>query len=481
MALGDLRLCPNCLHYLRERDEARRKAKTLERENRTLRQELNRQHRTIHEPPFGSSTPSAKLPFKPDTTAERQARKGGAKPGHPGRGRGRQRQRPQRPPEIVRVPQLCPDCARRLEAAATRTRTLVGCDPPQTFTRTVQLEEAWCPCCRKTIRTQAPEAFPRLLLDNSALAYVAVEHFLYGVTLGRLAAITGLAKGTLTHALNWLAELLAPGLTGLEQELRLAAVIWADETVWRNDGANGYAWMFRTTDLVVYRFCGTRAGLIPLEVLGTLSLLGVLITDRYAGYNGVRMARQFCYAHLLRDLQDLQKQFPQEAEISAFVATLAPRLGAAMRLRHEVTHRPAYRRRARQLQRQILKAINRTARHPAIQSYQDIFRHHPDNLFHWVENPQVPPDNNYAERGLRPTVIARKLSFGSQSERGARTRQILMSITGTIALRTDDPWRVFRDALNRLAAAPTPGPADLTRLLFPKPQDHTTTIQTQAA
>lgn len=480
MALRDLRMCTGCLRYMRERDEARRKVKKLERENTKLRQELNRKHRTIQEPPFGSSTPSARLPHKPGTTAERQARKGGGKHGHKGAGRGHQTHRPQRPPEVVRVPQLCPNCAQHLEKASTRSRTLVGCDPPQTFTRTVLLEEAWCPCCHKTVRTQVPDAFSRLLLDNSALAYVAVEHFLYGVTLGRMAAITGIPKGTLTHAMNWLANRLAPALTGLERQLRVAQVIFADETVWRNDGANGYAWMFRTANLVLYRFCNTRAGSIPLEVLGTVPLGGVLVTDRYAGYNGVPIHRQFCYAHLLRDLEDLHKQFPQESEIDAFVASLAPLLAAAMGLRGKVTHRLTYRRRARRLKRQIMAIINRSALHPAIQSYQDIFRHHPENLFHWVDNPQIPPDNNYAERGLRPTVIARKMSFGSQSERGARTRQILMSVIGTVAMGADNPWSAFRDALNRLASAPAQK-TNVSEILFPHLQDNAPSAQAKVA
>ena len=469
MAIGDLKMCRNCLRHLRERDEALRRAKKLERENRDLREKLNRANRTIHEPPFGSSTPSARQPLKPNTTEERQARKGGAKPGHKGRGRGKQTHRPQRPPETVRVPELCPHCASKLEAASTQPRTLVGCEPPQTFTRTVNLQEAWCPCCGRTTRTQAPGAFPRLLLDNSALSYVAVEHFLYGVTLGRLSRITGIAKGTLTNAMNWLADMLAPGLEGLERELRLATVIYADETVWRNDGDNGYAWMFRTYNLVVWRFCDTRAGTVPLDVLGTDPLCGVLVTDRYGGYNGVRMARQFCYAHLLRDLQDLEKKFPDQPEVRAFVATLAPLLSAAMGLRREANGRNSYRRRARQLMARIKDTVNRSANHPAVQTYQDIFRYHPDNLYHWVENPDVSPDNNYAERSLRPTVIARKMSFGSQSIRGARTRQILMSVIGTIAMRTDDPWSAFRDALNRIAASP-PEERDVDRMLFPPPR-----------
>jgi len=465
MSTWDMRMCHDCLRLKRELRAAKRELEKLRKENKALRAEKGCAHRTINEAPFGSSTPSSKLVLKPGTTEERQARKGGAKRGHRGAGRKSQAHRPQRPTEVVRVSKVCPDCAAELAAAASRTRTLVGCEPPKTFTRTVVLEEAWCPCCHKTIRTQAPGAFPNMLLDNSTLAYVAVEHFLNGVTLGRLAKITGIAKGTLVNAMHSLAGLLKDGHEELQKELRTAAVIFADETTWRNDGANGYAWMFRTYDLVLYRFCGTRAGTVPEGVLGKVSLSGVLVTDRYAGYNGVKIARQFCYAHLLRDLQDLEKEFPENAEVRRFVATLAPLLGKAMSLRRETKTLNQYRRRARRIRDRILEIVNHSANHPGVQSYQDIFRKHKDKLYHWVENPDIHPDNNYAESSLRPTVIARKMSYGSQSKRGAETREILMSIIGTIAMRNADPWNAFRETLNRVAETP-PDKRDIAKLLL---------------
>jgi hypothetical protein len=52
-----------------------------------LKAKLRYQERTAKEGLFGSSTPSSKRPGKPNTLAERQARRGGAKVGHPGHGR----------------------------------------------------------------------------------------------------------------------------------------------------------------------------------------------------------------------------------------------------------------------------------------------------------------------------------------------------------------------------------------------------------
>ena len=72
----------------------------------------------------------------------------------------------------------------------------------------------------------------------------------------------------------------------------------------------------------------------------------------------------------------------------------------------------------------------------------------------------VPADNNRAERELRPLVIARKISFGSQSDAGARTREILMTVLHTLKKRTSDVTIAFKCALDKLTEQPAIEPYD---------------------
>ena len=92
---------------------------------------------------------------------------------------------------------------------------------------------------------------------------------------------------------------------------------------------------------------------------------------------------------------------------------------------------------------------------------QSIFRDDAHRLYHWVENWAGPADNHRAERELRPTVIARKVSFGSQSDAGAKTREVLMSVVHTLAKRLPDPEAHFKAVLDQLAADPTQDPVAL--------------------
>jgi transposase len=290
---------------------------------------------------------------------------------------------------------------------------------------------------------------------------VAVEHYIYGRTLGQSEKQTGVGYSSLVDALHQLSERLKEVPKALIQAYRRALVKHADETGWRTEGHNGYAWLFCTPDLSLYRFRRTRSASVAREVFGNKPLRGVLVVDRDNGYNRVPCSIQYCYAHLLRDVQDLEKEFPENAEIHSFVEALAPQLANAIHLRALGLAPRQFKREATKIKNQILQIVNRPARHPAIQTMQELFRQKADRLYHWADDPQIPAENNRAERELRPLVIARKISFGSQSDAGARTREILMTVLLTLSKRTPDVMAAFKSMLDQLAEHPLASPVKL--------------------
>jgi transposase len=451
-----LSYCQGCLDKQRQIHE-------LEEEVRHLKDRLRYQERTAGEGPFGSSTPSSKLPVKPSSLPERQAKTGGGKVGHKGTGRKPVPESQADGVLDVAGPECCPDCGRRLEDKGQRGRTVLEAQPVQVQRLVYRLQRKRCPHCGKVVQPPAPGVLPRCQYGNGLLTYLASQHYLYGTTLGQLEKQTGIGLGSIIDALHQLARRLGTIPPRLLREYRRAAVKHADETGWRTDGANGYAWLFATLDTSLFRFRATRSAAVVREVFGPARLGGVLVVDRYAAYNAARCKLQYCYAHLLRDLQDLEKDFPDHPELKAFVGELAPLLAAAMSLRGQKLSRREFHRQAASLAGKIQSVINRPACHPAIQSYQDIFRQKADRLYHWAQDPAVPADNNFAERELRPLVVARKISFGSQSRKGAATRETLMSVLHTLRKRTRDPVSALRACLDQLAADPT---ADPYRLLF---------------
>ena len=191
------------------------------------------------------------------------------------------------------------------------------------------------------------------------------------------------------------------------------------------------------------------------------------MVDRYHAYNKAPCLLQYCYAHLLRTVQDLEKEFPENQEVRNFVNILAALLASAMNLRSLPISDAQFYKRAKGVKSQIQKAVHGAAQHLAIRRIQEIFHENEQRLYRWADDRQIPADNNLAERDLRPSVIARKVSFGSQSKAGANTRSILMTLLHTLKKQHSDPCSTLKTALDQLAKNPT---LDPFALLF-----HTTT------
>ena len=437
--------------YCKECLEKQRKINELEEEIASLKGKLHYQQRSAKEGLFGSSTPSSKIPVKPNSSAAHGRNRGGGKPGHKGHGRSSIREEDADEVLSLGVGDVCPDCGSTLEQKGTRTRTVIDCQPVKMKKVVYYLGRKRCPECKKLITARAPGVFAKCLYSNQLLTYVAVQHYIYGNTLGQIEKQTGIGYSSLVDAMHQLARRLKNVPESLIQAYRQAAVKHADETGWRTDGQNGYSWLFCTPEISIFRFRRSRSASVPREVFGEKIVPGVLVVDRYNGYNKMPCSIQYCYAHLLRDLKDLEKDFPENAEIKSFVEALAPQLAGAISLRTlDITDRQ-FKRQASKIKNEIISIINSQAKHPAIQKIQDIFREKAGRLYHWAKNRDTPADNNLAERELRPLVIARKISFGSQSDAGARTREILMTVLHTLKKKTSDVTIAFKSSLDKLA------------------------------
>lgn len=463
--MTDLRYCKECF-------QKQQIINKLIVENERLKAKLRSQERSAREGAFGASTPSSKIPIKPNTLCERQARCGGLKPGHVGHGRtALSAEGADRVDRIALEQENCPKCGEKLLSAGLLSRTITDLRPQRVEKVLLRLERKRCPKCGRRWLARAQGVMPRGLYTNALLAHLAEQHYLQGIPLGVIERQTGLAHGALLQAFRQVARRLDPAAQSLLREYRRAPVRHADETGWRTDGQNGYVWLFATPTMSLFRFRSTRAASVPAEVLGPQRLHGLLVVDRYHGYNKAPVALQYCYAHLKRDTEAIQKDFPDEPEVAAFVGSLVPALAEAMTLRTLGLPRKEFLRRAARTKRRIIAVTHRQAQHPAIRKIQDIFREHPDRLYHWARAPNIPAENNLAERDLRPLVVARKVSFGSQSAAGARTRETLMSILHTLKKRHAPAAAGLQSALDRLVENPSLHPA---AIIFapPKPKSH---------
>jgi len=438
----------------------------LREEVKRLKGQIRYQQRKISEGYFGSSTPSSKKPVKANSVTSGETKnRGGAKAGHKGNGRRSVSSEKADRIEAIKVESRCPACnSSELAPLDQRERTVIDYEIKKVKI-VYKLERKRCTECGTVVQAKAPGVLPKNLYSNNLLAHVATEHYVNGIRLGHLERQTGVNVGSLIKGMHQLGRILKDVPDTLIAHYRQAPVKHADETGWRNDGQNGYAWLFATKDTALFRFRQSRSGKIAQGVLGTEELPGVLVVDRYHGYNKVPCKIQYCYAHLLRNLQDLEKEFEDNDQVKRFVEAAAPLLAEAMHLRSLPIKDDEFYRRAAKTKEEIIKTMNTQANHLGIQKFQNIFRENSDKLYHWADNREIPAENNFAERELRPLVMSRKVSFGSHSDAGAKTRETLMTVLKTLKLRTKGNLKTaFANFLDKVAENPA---IDVNSTLLP--------------
>lgn len=453
--------CEGCLEKQRQIDQ-------LLEEVQRLKAKLRYQERKDQEGFFGASTPSSRLPLKANTDPNNRNHKGGARPGHKGHGRSAHSQGTAEQIIPIEVGEICPDCGGRLTLKEVRERTVIESEPIKPKKILYQLSHKECARCHQVFRAKAPSVLPKALYGNQITTQATVMHYFHGIPMGRICEMTGIPLGSLVEMFHRLSGYFLPTLDLFKEQYRLAPAKHADETSWRNDGQSGYAWLFCTPETSLFSFQNTRSAMVPRSIFGEKKLPGVLVVDRYNAYNKAPVQIQYCYAHLLRDVEKLEKDFPDSSEVKCFVSTLAPLLSQAMHLRSQPLSNEQYYRKAKEIQKKIIEVNQSPAQHLAIRAMQDLFHVNEHRLYHWVQDRRVPPDNNLAERDLRPTVIARKVSFGSSSDAGAKTRSVLMSVLHTLNKRRagQSLESIFKSLLDEIAKNPK---VQLTSL-FPLPK-----------
>jgi len=437
----------------------------LREENKRLKDKIRRDEQKSKEGYFGSSTPSSKKPIKKNTKNESPKKMSGAKPGHIGKGRiSFTEDTADHVESVTCEEEICPGCQVELKEMRERNRSVLTVNELKLNKILYKLHRRRCPRCKQTFSAKAPETLPKALLNNELMTHIAAEHYVDGIPMGLLEQKLNINNGTLFQGMHRLAELLKDVPDLLIQNYRQTLVKFADETTWRTDGHNGYAWLFSTNKICVYRIRLTRASSVVTEVLGKEPLSGVLVVDRYQGYNKAPSDIQYCFEHLRRPTEDLIKEFPKSEEIKNFVDKAAPLLSKAMGLRSQKISDEQYYKKAAKLKANIIDTMNKPAKHAGIIYIQSIFLENSSRLYHWVDNRDIPAENNYSERGFRRLIISRKISFGSQSEKGAKTREILMTVLHSLRKQYPDNFRNhFKKSLNQLAINPK---LDPYKLLF---------------
>ena len=416
--------------------ELRERVEVLEKENAELRDKLGT---------GGNAKPSTPEWAKPNRAERRAAERAERKK----RKHSSARKLDVATGEVKHAVECCPDCGRKLSGGwiCGKRQTIEIPQTPIEITDHVLIARK-CGVCGKVHIPKLGIADgvvgkqrvgPRLMSLIATLAtgkrmpHRSIQRLLeslYGVhiSLGEITAIL--------HKVAGFAECVVQGIL---RNIRGSPHVHGDETGWREDGMNGYLWSLCTPELRYFHFDRSRAGAVAQRLLG-LCFGGVLLCDFYGGYNFYDGPIQRCWVHLLRDLKKLIEANGDDENVRAWVESVKLLYRIAKKIARRGFIEPVRVKLRQQLETKLLGLAQPYLKNESAPQrvLAQRIEKHLGELFTFVQYPGCPSGNNAAERAIRPAVIARKISGGTRSENGSKTRTTLMSVFGTWALQGKD-------------------------------------------
>jgi hypothetical protein len=451
----------------------------LEEEVNRLRAENERLRETTRRSSHNSSQPpSSDGPGKPPRQARQSSgKKPGAQPGHEGH------QRKLYPPEACRSvndhrPTECGACGAALS----------GDDPNPLRHQVVELPESpplvdehrlhqlSCPDCGAATRASLPAGVPASGYGSRLAAVVGLLSGPYRQSERQTQQAledffqVEVSLGTVDNLRQEVSAAVAEPVQAATDFAQAQAVAHADETGWRQgngDGANperrkAWLWVLVTSWVTVFQIHLTRGQVAAKALLGDFA--GYLITDRWTGYGWWPLSRrQLCWAHLIREFQKILERGGESQRIGEGLLAQSRKLFELWhRVRDGTLSREGFAAAVVEIQAAVHQWLtegaayevvrgDKSARAKTARTCRELLKVE-EALWLFVRvlgvEPmiEVEPTNNAAERALRPAVIWRRTSLGTQSALGSQF--VARMLTVTLSLRSQQ-----RNVLEYLTAA----------------------------
>ncbi len=375
---------------------------------------------------------------------------------------------------VPKAQRQCPQCGgNNLKPLGTGKQSVVYEYVPAHFIAHKHLRETLsCPCGGHVVTADGPPKWvEKSQYAPSFIASVITSKCADSIPLYRLEKEferigVPVARSTLTDLFHRAAEQLGPLVGRMEQLVREALIVRADETSKKMMAAKkchtGFIWTFRTRlpkPLIVYRFAASRSGETPRNVLGGTK--GYLVVDAYSGYNDVvgvdGRTRVGCHAHLRRYFFEAKDAAP-EASYKALDFILG-----LYRVEHDARARGILGTQEHLELRRTRSAAIRAAMRLWLESERP--NHAPkspmgaairyainqwDALGVFLENPNIPLDNNESESALRRVALGRKNFLFVGNETAGENLAGLYSLVASCEANDINPVEYLTDVLGRL-------------------------------
>lgn len=460
-------------------------------ENERLREQTKRSSRNSSQPP-SSDPPQA----PPRHQRPSSGKKRGAQPGHEGH-----RRKLYRPEECRRVsdhrPAECRACGAALSGddADPVRHQVVELPEVRPLVDEYRLHQLRCPDCGQATRASLPA-------DVTASGYGARLAALVGLLGGKYRQSerqtqemledffqVEVALGTVNHLRQEVSQALSAPVAEATEFAQTQEVANADETGWRQGNSDGHnptprkawLWVMVTAWVTVFQIHLSRGQAAAKELLGEFA--GSLITDRWTGYGWWPLERrQLCWAHLIREFRKIaERGGPSRVIGEGWLAEARQLVEWWHRAGDGTLTRDGLATAVIEIRAAIQEWLaegaayhaargDHSARARTARTCQELLKVEPA-FWLFVRIAGVEPANNAAERALRPAVIWRRISLGTQPALGSQFVARMLTVTQTLRAQ-QRPVLEFLTAACEAARRGTLAPSLLPDLSMLEPEPH---------
>jgi transposase len=391
-----------------------------------------------------SRPPASDSPYRKGRNKRHRTTSGrpGAKPGHPG----------------VRQSLMSPTATEHLLPTACCCGNTALLHPTPYYTHQVielppidmdithwVLYQADCPRCGRRLKAHLPPAHqsgygPRLsaLIGEMAGMQGTSRSLIQTFCASVLGIPIGL--GAIQKVLDRVTLAIQPHYAAMARIARHAPVGYIDETPWFCQGTLQWLWVMTSPQVAFYRIDPSRSKAAFAALIDDWD--GILVSDGYGVYQTWVAKRQTCLAHLIRRARGLALR------TDPHLAACGKRAVAELQRLCHMAHSPPTGGQWRAWYARLCDLINRY--HERQDEAGQLVRHllrEMDALWVFLLEHGVETTNNRSERALRFAVMWRKRSQGTNSDKGSRWVERILSLKETCRLQARSTYAVLVDAV----------------------------------
>lgn len=406
----------------------------LEEENQRLKDENQRLRLIL----FGFKPPKKEKSEISDDVSVSEPKKLGPPIGH----KGISRKKPDRVDKILVLKlDACSHCNGELsELKQTRERYIEDIVPLTLFVTKYIIKQGYCKKCGKIVYPEVPEVIDNCHFGPYFLLYITYLRYVMNLPDNKITTLLNdiydakVSEGTIVEYLKRAAQIFGDEYERIKKQMKELKSCHYDDTGQRVNGMNRWLWVFISNEVMLYYTSKSRSKKVVIEILGD-NYKGVTIQDFYPSYDQAPGLKQKCWSHLIRDARDLAQKKKSPPDAKEFHGGLQQIYKDAKEAEKKISTEEERNSVYTAFVDKLVSFATMNWQHYDVKRLAKRVLKYSSELFTFILIPGTEPTNNRAERALRPCVVQKKIWGCHRTEDGAKNRDILMSVIGTMKLQ----------------------------------------------